>query len=146
MAIERGLSARGARPATSELPLADYDAVFDRHAIHHRQRIDSEIARNGPLYRRVLEGAFDVVPRQIRELHELGKDKRYSGIASVERGSRFLSRLVAWPFNKVVGTGRLIAGAIFTRWKSRRPRAFACSRVRAIVLGSVFSYYSGKPD
>ena len=49
-----------------------------------------------PLYRRVLGPRFLVLPRRVRELHELTSASQWAGEAKVERGRSRLSRLAAW--------------------------------------------------
>jgi uncharacterized protein DUF4166 len=49
-----------------------------------------------PLYRRVLGARFAVLPKRVRELHELEAASQWTGMASVERGRSRLSRLAAW--------------------------------------------------
>ena len=49
-----------------------------------------------PLYRRVLGAHFAVLPRCVRELHDLEAASQWTGMASVERGRSRLSRLAAW--------------------------------------------------
>jgi Domain of unknown function (DUF4166) len=49
-----------------------------------------------PLYRRVLGPRFWVLPRRVRELHDLAVATQWAGVANVERGRSRLSRLAAW--------------------------------------------------
>jgi len=50
---------------------------------------------NQPLYRRLLGPTFVVLPRCVRELHDLEAASVWAGIANVERGRSPLSRLAA---------------------------------------------------
>jgi len=49
-----------------------------------------------PLYRRVLGPRFGLLPRRVRELHDLEAASQWAGMANVERGRSRLSRLAAW--------------------------------------------------
>jgi len=49
-----------------------------------------------PLYRRLLGPCFGVLPRRVRELHDLAVASQWAGVANVERGRSRLSHLAAW--------------------------------------------------
>src|SRR5689334_8866240 len=49
-----------------------------------------------PLYRRVLGPRFWVLPRRVRELHDLAVATQWAGVANVDRGRSRLSGLAAW--------------------------------------------------
>lgn len=84
--------AAGARSAVRALELGDYDAVFRGKAITTGFR--DEEAR-GPIYRQVLGSAFDSLPASVRALHDREGVRRWTGSASVRRGTGVLARLVA---------------------------------------------------
>jgi hypothetical protein len=86
--------ARGARPATRDLDLADYDAVFAQRAIHTGRREEPSGERE-PLYQRLLGAAWSRLPAPVRAMHDLADAMTAEGVASVERGRGWLSRLVA---------------------------------------------------
>ncbi|WP_158813778.1 SDR family oxidoreductase [Methylocapsa sp. S129] len=86
--------AAGARAATGELELADYDAVFRPYAIRHAIRDDSALA-DAPLYRRMLAGAWDDLPAALRVMHTVVVGRVAQGEADIERGSGLLAGLVA---------------------------------------------------
>jgi hypothetical protein len=87
--------ARGARAATTELELADYEALFAGRAITAgRRETTAETARQ-PLYRRMLGEAWPALPEALRTMHDLAGEKRVAGRAMVDRGTGLLSRLVA---------------------------------------------------
>jgi hypothetical protein len=87
--------ARGARPATTELELANYAPLFAGRAIvTGRREVTAETGRQ-PLYRRLLGEAWDRLPASLRVLHDLRGEKRVVGQAAVDRGTGLLSRLVA---------------------------------------------------
>lgn len=86
-------AAPGARPATQELELSDYDTVFTGRAIFTGYR-DSE-TRDQPLYRRVLGSAWETLPEPLKALHDLTGQSIVRGIATVERGTGLLSRVAA---------------------------------------------------
>ncbi|EJC79902.1 saccharopine dehydrogenase-like oxidoreductase [Rhizobium leguminosarum bv. trifolii WSM2297] len=87
----------GARPATEELQLADFEAEFRRFQIATGIRRENEAACP-PLYQRVLGSAFERLPPAIAELHSVGQAggaRLASGRARTERGGGLLARLIA---------------------------------------------------
>jgi len=90
-AIVDGTVASGARPAAGELSLEAFSPQFERLAIY--REIDSHPYM--PLYRRVMGKAFDALPRQVQEMHNVFGDAGAAGMATVERGRSPLARLVA---------------------------------------------------
>ena len=87
--VRRGLDGRspppGARAATEDLELDDYEALFAGRTIYTGVRSEP---RGGP-YQRVLGPAFDHLPAEIRELHSAASAE---GVASVQRGTNWLAR------------------------------------------------------
>lgn len=84
--------APGARPATGELELSDFEALFATLAI--RSGVRDEIAPGEPVYRQVMAGAYDAMPPQWRAVHDLREGElRVAGRASVTRGRGLLARL-----------------------------------------------------
>lgn len=83
----------GARPATSDLELADFEAAFARKAIISGVR--DEIPVTEPVYRQVMANAYDAMPEAWRAVHDLREGSlTAAGRASVERGRGLLARLV----------------------------------------------------
>ncbi|WGM46501.1 hypothetical protein KOAAANKH_01370 [Brevundimonas sp. NIBR10] len=90
--------APGARAATNELELADYERLFAGRAIVTGRREDrpgeaAETPGAQPLYRHVLGEAYDRLPATVRALHDAPVS--VEGMATVERGSNPLGGLVA---------------------------------------------------
>jgi hypothetical protein len=84
----------GARPAVHDLELEDYERLFARRAIHTGVRDD---AKEGPtLYRRMLGNGWDSLPAAVRAMHDGAAAAE--GLATVDRGTGLLSRLVGWLF------------------------------------------------
>ena len=83
----------GARAATGELEVADYDALFARKRIHSGVREANTGA--DPLYRRVLGDAWQTLPEPVRAMHDFRSDRVAEGRVTVERGDGFLARMVA---------------------------------------------------
>jgi hypothetical protein len=86
----------GARAATGDLELSDYEALFARRNIVTGVRTSSRPGRCVPLYRRILGSAYERVPGAVQVLHDLDRELSATGTASVERGSGVRSRLAAW--------------------------------------------------
>lgn len=80
--------ASGARPATQDLELADYEALFANRTIYTGKREAAPC-----LYRDILGPAFGALPPEIRHMHE--GTSAATGEASVERGSNPLANLIA---------------------------------------------------
>ncbi len=83
----------GARPATDALTLADYDHLFTRRAI--TTGIRETLPKTAPLYERILGTAFHDLPDQLRALHTPNGITRWSGTATVTRGTNPLATLAA---------------------------------------------------
>jgi hypothetical protein len=86
--------APGARPATGDLELEDYEQLFARRAIHSGVR-EETAARTSPLYRRLLGDAYDAMPAPLRAMHDLTNEMTVEGTAMVTRGNGLLARLAA---------------------------------------------------
>lgn len=88
--------------------LADYEPWFAREGIQTHLQITATSQagmveeQSRPLYRRVLEDAFDRLPAAVRDLHEVTVRRRFSGRASVT-GAR---GLIAWVVARIVGFPR----------------------------------------
>lgn len=88
--------AAGARPATDALTLADYDQLFARRSI--TTGIRETLPDTAPLYERILGSAFLDLPEPMRDLHTPQGITRWSGTATVTRGSNPLATLAATLF------------------------------------------------
>jgi hypothetical protein len=85
--------AAGARPATTDLELSDYDALFARRKIFSGTR--GPLPATTVLYQRVLGEAWDVLPKPLQDMHDLKGALVAEGVAIVDRGDSLLARLVA---------------------------------------------------
>ena len=81
----------GARAATGEVTLADYQREFDSLAIVCGFHNESS---NRSVYERVLGNAFNTLPAPITTLHRPEPEVCYTGEAVVERGRNPLANLV----------------------------------------------------
>jgi hypothetical protein len=87
-------SSPGARPATQELEVSDYEAIFKSRTIYTGQR--ESTARSAPLYKRILGEAWDRLPAPLAELHNvLSEERQAEGMARVETGKNVFARLLA---------------------------------------------------
>jgi hypothetical protein len=86
----------GARAATGELEVADYEALFAQRRITTGRRQSLPVGERAPLYRRLLGDAWSLLPEPVRDLHDLDGELTAAGVASVERGKGLLARLAAW--------------------------------------------------
>jgi uncharacterized protein DUF4166/saccharopine dehydrogenase-like protein len=85
----------GARAATNDLELTDYDTLFARRQIVTGMRQEDPEQAREPLYRRLLGDAWSTLPVPIRHMHELSDTLTAEGVANVERGRGIFARLVA---------------------------------------------------
>jgi hypothetical protein len=83
----------GARAATGDLELADYDKLFANRRIVTGTRSDQPASAT--LYRRMLDKAYDRMPEPLRRMHDLKSEMSAVGLAQVERGTNWLARFVA---------------------------------------------------
>lgn len=84
----------GARPATNDLELEDYEVLFARRAISTGVRDVTPATNALPLYRRLLGNAYASLPAPLREMHDLNGEMIAEGTATVTRGSGLLARLM----------------------------------------------------
>jgi hypothetical protein len=82
----------GARAATQDLELADYERLFAGRSIAWGVRHDP-LPDGAPLYERILGSAWKELPAEIRAMHQVAKTAVAEGRASVERGRGVLARL-----------------------------------------------------
>jgi hypothetical protein len=85
--------AAGARAATRELEVADYEPLLARRAIFIGGRSSEAV---GPfLYQQVLGDAWASLPRTVRAMHSVPGSATVQGRASVRRGTSVFARLIA---------------------------------------------------
>jgi hypothetical protein len=96
--IRRCLAGRtpaiGARAATGDLELADYEPLFARRQIVTGFR--ATLPADATVYRRVLGDALDTLPAPLQAMHDVGIELTAEGTATVERGAGPFARLAAW--------------------------------------------------
>src|SRR5262249_43294731 len=85
----------GARAATGDIELADYEQLFAGRAIRTGTRELSAASAALTLYRRLLGEAYDRMPAPLRALHDLRTEMAVEGSATVTRGPGVLARLAA---------------------------------------------------
>jgi hypothetical protein len=83
----------GARAATGDLALADYEQLFAKRAIRTGMREEASAA--SPLYRRLLGEAYERLPAPLRAMHDLKSEMAAEGTATVARGEGYLARFAA---------------------------------------------------
>ncbi len=92
-ALDRRIPSPGARAASRDLELDDYEELFARRTIYTGVREGSLDA--SPLYARLLGSAWHGLPPEIRDMHHVAGTASAQGRASVERGTGLLARLAA---------------------------------------------------
>ena len=92
-ALDRRIPPPGARAASRDLELDDYEELFARRTIHTGVREGALDA--SPLYARLLGSAWHGLPPEIRDMHHVAGTTSAQGRASVKRGTGLLARLAA---------------------------------------------------
>lgn len=85
----------GARAATGDLELDDYERLFAPRAIHTGERESAAATAGGSLFQRLLGSAWDHLPKPVQALHQEQRTLHLAGQADVQRGSGWLARLIA---------------------------------------------------
>jgi hypothetical protein len=139
--IERLLAGRrpaaGARAATAELELADFDPWLTRLGIASGRRAHDDGGPAAGLFERLLGSAWSQLAPELRALHDGPARSRWQGRAEVERGRQPLARLLANCF-RLPPAGRdqpltveLIRDAAAERWVRSYGRQRMRSRLSA---------------
>jgi NAD(P)-dependent dehydrogenase (short-subunit alcohol dehydrogenase family) len=127
----------GARPAVTDLELADYEPLLARKRISTGFRQEQPSDPRAPLYKRVLGDAWSSLPPPLQTMHDLKRELGAEGVAEVERGQGWLARALAW----VIGfpdAGRDIPVAVSFRAEGGREiwtRTFAGHSFTSIQEG-----------
>lgn len=87
----------GARPATGELEMKDFDRFFDSLGLEHDVRFNSANSANS-LYQRVLGNAWLDLPDSVRRIHGDTSTRKWRGRARVTRASNTLAKLIGTLF------------------------------------------------
>lgn len=125
--------APGARAAIRALELSDYAELFAGRAIYMGFR---EEGGTGPIYRELLGSAFEVLPSQVRALHDSKAARRWSGQADVLCGRNPIARLIGAVFGFPPSGSQVPVTVTFTpeaggeRWT----RDFAGKRFSSLQL------------
>jgi hypothetical protein len=85
--------APGARRATGDVTLSEYERLFARRTIYTGVR-RADRTRRAPLYQRILGSAWDALPAAIRIMHTVNGTLVAEGRGSVERGTGLLARAI----------------------------------------------------
>ena len=95
--LDGRLPAAGARPASAEFGLDDFEPLFDELGIETGRRV--VVPQVGvPLFRRVLGEAWDRIPGPVRDGHSVSGELVLAGSGQVVRGHSRLSRAIASVF------------------------------------------------
>lgn len=87
----------GARAATKELELSDYEQLFAYRDIHSAQRRPQE-SGDRSLYGRLLGDAWELLPTSLKSIHGSAPRLKAVGKANITRGAGLLARIVARVF------------------------------------------------
>jgi hypothetical protein len=129
----------GARPATRELELADYERAFARRAIHCGERRSGPHHGNArrsrePLYRRILGDAWWQLPRSLRDLHGSPVTSSAAGRADVGGGAGWIARAIGRVFGFPAPTSDTEVRVTFERTEGRETwrRQFGSRRLTSV--------------
>lgn len=86
----------GARAATTDLELADYEELFALRTIYTGTRSPEAGEGTQSLYQRILGDAWSTLPEPLLKMHSCERPTVAVGKADVRRGRNPLARLVAW--------------------------------------------------
>jgi hypothetical protein len=89
----------GARAATTDLELEDYERLFEKYTIvtgqcQSKHENDSELT----LYQKLLDQAWYKLPQSLQRMHTFKTVTKVAGLAKVERGTSLSSRFIAMLF------------------------------------------------
>jgi hypothetical protein len=96
--LENAKPPAGARPASLDLELSDYENLFSVRNIVTGQRESIPIESKQRLFPRLLGEAWHSLPVQLRSLHDSVMEFQASGRATVERGKGWCASLLAMIF------------------------------------------------
>lgn len=85
----------GARTATTDVDLRDYERLFAHRTIYSGTR-ERRPAPEQPLFQRILGDAWDDLPAAVQRLHSVSSRSTFTGLCTVRRGSNPLGALTAW--------------------------------------------------
>jgi hypothetical protein len=86
----------GARAATQELEVSDYEEIFKSRTIYTGQRESITNSASIPLYKRILGEAWDALPAPLAALHNVvSQELKAEGSARVKTGKHPFARLLA---------------------------------------------------
>jgi hypothetical protein len=85
--------AAGARAATNELELEDYEPLFARRRIVTGVR--DELARSAPVQKRILDAAWNKLPAPIASMHDVTLSCTAEGLADIDRGAGPIAAAIA---------------------------------------------------
>ncbi|CAF1280035.1 unnamed protein product [Adineta steineri] len=89
----------GARAATTDLELEDYDNLFKKLGIITGQRESINKTNTSlTLYQKLLDQAWHQLPYSLQRMHSYTTNTKVAGIAKVERGTSITSKLIAMLF------------------------------------------------
>ena len=90
--------APGARPATNDLEVADYDALFAQRTIYTGVREHSPGQQIQGVFPLLLGNAFNHLPSAVKAAHQVQQQQTLAGRASVQRGTGFCANSIATLF------------------------------------------------
>jgi hypothetical protein len=85
--------APGARAATNDLELEDYEPLFARRRIVTGERND--LPRAAPVQKRILDAAWDKLPAPIASMHDVTRSHTAEGLADIDRGTSPIATAIA---------------------------------------------------
>jgi hypothetical protein len=88
----------GARAASKDLELEDYEQLFSRRTIYTGQRDSIEDGQSTLIFKTLLGSAWNGLSEPLQKLHAADSEQIWSGTATVERGKGWMARFIALIF------------------------------------------------
>jgi hypothetical protein len=88
----------GARAASKDLELEDYEQLFSSRTIYTGQRDSIEEYSSKFIFKTLLGGAWNGLSEPLQKLHAADSEQIWSGTATVERGKGWMARFIALIF------------------------------------------------
>lgn len=85
----------GARPASGDLELGDYERLFKLRTIYTGERENPRVTSAFSIFQNLLDSAWDELPKPIQDMHIARGEIHSSGLATVERGNGVLANMIA---------------------------------------------------
>lgn len=109
----------GARPASKDLELDDYDRLFQRRTIYIGQREAALDYSSTSIFKTLLGNSWAELPKPIQDIHDTAGNARMAGLANVERGAGLLAHMIALLFRFPLAGKQIPVDVLITKTQGR---------------------------